>query len=79
MAGNGCSLMLNDSQCPIPTKSGAPCRARPLRSGYCVGHDPALETKRQQARVKGGKGKAGTVRARKLLMTEEPQVILEAH
>jgi hypothetical protein len=35
-----------------------------------LGHDPGLEEKRKQARVKGGKGKSKTARARKLLMSE---------
>ena len=61
--------MLLDS-CPITRKDGAPCQARPTKSGYCFSHDPSLKEKRRQARVRGGKGKARTVRARKLLMAE---------
>ena len=58
------------NSCPTPRKDGAACQARPTRSGFCLAHDPGLEGKRGQARVKGGKGKARTVRARKLLLAE---------
>jgi hypothetical protein len=70
MLGNGC---------PTPRKDGAACQASLTRSGFSLAHDPGLEGKRWQARARGGKDKARTVRARKLLMTEEPQVIPEAH
>jgi hypothetical protein len=61
MAANACSA---------PRKDGSACQARPTKSGYCLSHDPNLEAKRQQARVKGSKGKARTARARKLLLAE---------
>jgi hypothetical protein len=61
MLGNGC---------PSRRRDGAACQATPTKSGYCLSHDPSLEEKRRQARVRGGKGKARTARARKLLMAE---------
>jgi hypothetical protein len=61
MVGNGC---------PTPRKDGAPCQARPTKNGFCLSHDPSLKGKRHQARVRGGKGKARTVRARKLLIAD---------
>jgi hypothetical protein len=56
--------------CPIPRKDGAACQARPTKSGYCLSHDPGLAEKRHQARVRGGRGKARTLRARKFLLAE---------
>jgi hypothetical protein len=61
---------MHDVGCPSPRKDGSPCQGRPNKSGFCYSHDPALEEKRQRARVKGGRNKARTARARKLLMDE---------
>jgi hypothetical protein len=53
--------------CAAARKDGNPCQATPTHSGYCFAHNPALSSKRREARVKGGKGKSRTVRAQKLL------------
>ncbi|MGD0205287.1 MAG: hypothetical protein ABSB57_02435 [Dehalococcoidia bacterium] len=37
------------------------------RSGLCLAHDPGLETKRQQARRRGGQNKARIARLAKLI------------
>jgi hypothetical protein len=55
MLGNTCSVVRKDGQS---------CLGTPGRSGLCWAHDPATAEARQEARRKGGQGKA---RAAKLL------------
>src|SRR5438874_7059637 len=40
--------------CSALRQNGAPCSARPTRSGLCFAHDPALKAKRADARRLGG-------------------------
>jgi len=54
--------------CQASRKDGAPCTAPSTRGGqWCIGHDPALEETRQQARRKGGHHASNAARAAKLL------------
>ena len=56
--------------CKALRKDGALCQAVPTRSSYCLAHDPALEQKRQRARIKGGHGKSKSARAEKLVPSQ---------
>jgi hypothetical protein len=42
------------SVCSALRKNGAPCSAKPTRSGLCFVHDPRLKEKRADARRLGG-------------------------
>lgn len=53
--------------CRASTKNGQPCRARGHPSGYCVAHDPALQQKREAARVNGGRNSSRVARLEKLM------------
>ena len=54
-------------RCRAIKKSGVPCSARAVRQGYCFGHAPDLEEKRQEARRRGGSSTSRAARAGKLL------------
>jgi hypothetical protein len=56
-----------ENACPIIRRDGQPCCAKPGPSGVCWAHDPATAEVRQEARRKGGQGKAKAARAQKLL------------
>ena len=43
------------------------CKARATIDGYCIGHAPRLEDKRQEARKLGGRNKSTSRRAEKLM------------
>lgn len=53
--------------CSATRKDGQPCEAVATKSGRCLAHDPDLETKRQQARRRGGQNKARIARLGKLV------------
>ena len=59
-----------DKGCPIPRKDGKECRGIPTTSGYCPSHDPNLGNKIREGRARGGRNKARTARAQKLLLGE---------
>lgn len=40
--------------CSALTTAGAPCRMRPMASGYCMAHDPARAQERRAERRRGG-------------------------
>lgn len=54
-------------RCKAPTKGGQRCQGRPHPSGYCVAHDPALQQKREEARVNGGTNSSRVARLEKLM------------
>ena len=60
-------LTQNPDCCRAIKKSGVPCTARAVRQGYCFGHAPDLEEKRQEARRRGGSSSSRAARAGKLL------------
>ena len=45
--------------CKATTKSGDPCGAFGLASGYCFMHDPTKAAERKAARTKGGRARHG--------------------
>ncbi len=53
--------------CKARTKDGQPCWGLRHPSGYCVAHDPALQQKREAARVNGGKNSSRVARLDKLM------------
>ena len=53
--------------CRARTKDGQPCRGQLHPSGYCVAHDPALQEKREAARVNGGRNSSRVARLEKLM------------
>jgi hypothetical protein len=56
------------TKCQSLNASGEPCQAMPLKGGgYCAWHDPDLAERRKEWSLRGGKGKANSVRARKRL------------
>ncbi len=56
--------------CRVVRRDGQQCRGAPGPSGVCWAHDPATAEARQEARRKGGYGKARTARAKKFLLDE---------
>mgnify|MGYP001577788517 CR=1 FL=1 len=55
-------------RCAAATKSGQPCRGRPLPGRpFCLSHDPSLAAERDAARQKGGRNRAAAARLGKLL------------
>ena len=55
-----------DNSCKATNREGEPCSAHPVRpSGYCMWHDPALETERAENRRRGGYARSNLARARK--------------
>jgi hypothetical protein len=56
--------------CSALTKSGAPCRAPALASGWCVSHDPNRVVEIAEYRRRGGQAKSNRARARRQLPIE---------
>ncbi len=54
-------------RCKSRTLNGDPCRGFAIEGGFCFSHSPALEKKRLEARARGGKNSAKTVRLRALV------------
>lgn len=48
-------------KCQATTKSGAPCAAKAGLSGFCTFHDPALLSRRNAGRRKGGLRRAAVL------------------
>jgi hypothetical protein len=62
------------TKCHAMNAAGEPCQAEPLKgSEYCVWHDPDLAERRKEWSLRGGKGKANAVRAKKRLKRLELQ------
>lgn len=58
----------NAKQCAGTRKDGSPCTARVMGAGaYCFAHDPARVAERDQARRKGGQGRATRARLDRLV------------
>ncbi len=72
----------NAKQCAGTRKDGTPCTARVMgRGAYCFAHDPAKTAQRDQARRKGGQGRATRARLDRLVpATLRPMIgdLLEA-
>ena len=58
----------NPKQCAGTRKDGTPCTARVMGRGeYCFAHDPAQAARRDQARRRGGRGRATRARLDRLV------------
>jgi hypothetical protein len=56
------------TKCQSLNSASEPCGAEPLKgSSFCVWHHPDLAERRKEWSLRGGKGKANAVRARKRL------------
>jgi hypothetical protein len=56
------------TKCQSLNAASEPCGAEPLKgSSFCVWHHPDLAERRKEWSLRGGKGKANAVRARKRL------------
>ena len=54
-------------RCKNRTRTGKPCRGLAMQDGYCFAHSPKLESKRLEARAKGGRNSARIARLRGLV------------
>jgi hypothetical protein len=61
-----------NGQCPIPTKSGKPCKGRVWRDGVCRFHHPDTEAEREAGRRKGGHNKSNAARAERRMILAKP-------
>lgn len=60
-------MTTNPNQCESTRRDGGRCKAPALPNRpYCFAHDPELQERRQEARRRGGKNRAGIVRLRGL-------------
>ena len=57
----------NGMGCKAIKRNGQGCAGRPRESGYCLAHDPSLESTRESARVKGGENSSRAVRLEQLM------------
>lgn len=61
-------MTTNPNQCTSTRRDGGRCNAPALPNRpYCFAHDPELQERRQEARKRGGKNRAGIVRLRGLV------------
>ena len=56
--------------CKATTKSGKPCRAPAMASGWCMAHDPAMRERMRAGRTEGGRQKSNVNRARRALPSD---------
>ena len=62
------SASISNHPCQATRKDGQPCTVRALPgSAWCFAHDPNRAAQRDEARRKGGRGKARVARAEKLV------------
>ncbi len=55
------AALMGAKKCQATTKSGAPCAAKAGPSGFCTFHDPALLSRRNAGRRKGGLRRAAVL------------------
>lgn len=60
-------MVTENKRCKSLNRNGEPCQGYAMADGYCFSHSPELEEKRLEARTKGGRNSAKSVRLRGLV------------